>query len=100
MLHVGDFDNKGRAGMEQHTTINIEEREPLYYEPPCIFRVHAGLLHANEKAYTSMLIFIEPYHRGQAKLLAMKKHKVRYLDSLLQHNNNQSIEPYLDCTKK
>ncbi|KAL7169276.1 hypothetical protein ACSBR2_034341 [Camellia fascicularis] len=86
--------------MEQHTTINIEERKPLSYEAPCIFRVHAGLRHANEKAYTSVLVFIGPYHHGQPKLLTMEKHEERYLESLLQRNNNQSVEPYLDCMKK
>ncbi|CAL5351752.1 unnamed protein product [Camellia sinensis] len=86
--------------MEQHTTINIEEREPLSYEPPCIFRVHVELRHANEKVYTSLLVFIGPYHHGQPKLLAMEKHKERYLELLLQRNNNQSVELYLDCMKK
>ncbi|KAL7194662.1 hypothetical protein ACSBR1_034987 [Camellia fascicularis] len=92
--------NKGRAGMEQHTTFNIEEREPLSYEPPCIFRVHVRLCHPNEKAYTFVLLFVGPYHHGQPKLLAMEKHRERYLELLLQRNNNQSVELYLDRMKK
>ncbi|KAL7169274.1 hypothetical protein ACSBR2_034339 [Camellia fascicularis] len=73
--------------------IYIEERESLAHEVACIFRVHEGLRHANEKAYTTKLVSIGPHHHGQPKLLAMKKRKERYLESLLQHNNNQSVEP-------
>ncbi|GMP86423.1 hypothetical protein CsSME_00039205 [Camellia sinensis var. sinensis] len=78
--------------MEEHI-IYIEERESSAHEATCIFRVHEGLCHANEKAYATKLVSIRPHHHGQPKLLAMQKHKERYLESLLQHNNNQSVEP-------
>ncbi|KAI7996632.1 UPF0481 protein [Camellia lanceoleosa] len=85
--------------MEQHT-INNEEREALADEAACIFRVHEGLRHANEKAYTPKLVSIGPYHHGQPKLLAMQKRKERYLELLLQRNNNQSKDDYLDSMNK
>lgn len=91
---TGDDNN-----MEQHT-INNEEREALADEAACIFRVHEGLRHANEKAYTPKLVSIGPYHHGQPKLLAMQKRKERYLELLLQRNNNQSKDDYLDSMNK
>ncbi|KAL7169220.1 hypothetical protein ACSBR2_034292 [Camellia fascicularis] len=80
---------------QQHTIVDIEEREALADEVPCIFRVHQGLRNANEKAYTPILVSIGPYHHGDDKLLPMEKYKKRYLELLLQRNKHQTIEDYL-----
>ncbi|GMP62672.1 hypothetical protein CsSME_00024679 [Camellia sinensis var. sinensis] len=85
--------------MEQ-LIICIEEREALADEAACIFRVHEGLRNANEKAYTTILISIGPYHQDQPKLLAMEKCKEHYLELLLQRNNDLRKEDYLDSMKK
>ncbi|KAI7997077.1 UPF0481 protein [Camellia lanceoleosa] len=84
--------------MEKHI-VDIEEREAMTCEPPCIFRVHEGLRNVNEEAYTPMLVSIGPYHYGQTKLLAMEKHKERYLKLVLQRTN-QTEKYYLDFMKK
>ncbi|GMP86433.1 hypothetical protein CsSME_00039215 [Camellia sinensis var. sinensis] len=98
--------------MEQHT-IDIVEREQqqekcievtdhiwlqIKSNTPCIFGVHEGLRHVNEKAYTPMLVSTGPYHHGHPKLLPMEKHKERYLELLLQRNNQR--KEYLDSMKK
>ncbi|KAI7980507.1 UPF0481 protein [Camellia lanceoleosa] len=84
--------------MEKHI-VDIEEGEAMTYEPPCIFRVHEGLRNVNKEAYTPMLVSIGPYHYGQTKLLAMEKHKERYLKLVLQRTN-QTEKYYLDSMKK
>ncbi|KAL7194643.1 hypothetical protein ACSBR1_034968 [Camellia fascicularis] len=84
--------------MEEHI-VDIEEREAMTHEPPCIFRVHEELRNVNINAYTPRLVSIGPYHHGQPKLLAMEKHKERYLKLVLQRTN-QTQEYYLDSMKK
>ncbi|GMP86421.1 hypothetical protein CsSME_00039204 [Camellia sinensis var. sinensis] len=84
--------------MEEHI-VDIEEKEGMTCEPPCIFRVHEELRNVNINAYTPRLVSIGPYHRGQPKLLAMEKHKERYLELVLQRTN-QTQEYYLDSMKK
>ncbi|CAL5420591.1 unnamed protein product [Camellia sinensis] len=73
---------------------DIEEREP-----PCIFRVHEELRNVNINAYTPRLVSIGPYHRSQPKLLAMEKHKKRYLKLVLLRTN-RTPEYYLDSMKR
>ncbi|KAL7194658.1 hypothetical protein ACSBR1_034983 [Camellia fascicularis] len=68
-------------------------------EPPCIFRVYEGLRNVNKETYTPMLVSIGPYHYGQTKLLAMEKHKERYLKLVLQRTN-QTEKYYLDSMKR
>ncbi|CAL5420595.1 unnamed protein product [Camellia sinensis] len=75
--------------MEEHMTC----------EGPCIFRVPEELRNVNEKAYTPTLVSIGPYHHGQPKLLAMEKHKKRYLNLVLQLTD-RTEEYYLDSMNK
>lgn len=79
--------------MEQHSNKNIGDSKP------CIFKVHKGMRRVNEKAYTPVLGSIGPYHHGRPKLLAIEKHKERYLELHLQRDN-QRKENYLDLMKK
>ncbi|THG11373.1 UPF0481 protein At3g47200-like [Camellia sinensis] len=83
--------------MQEHT-VDIEEREAMTYEPPCIFRVHEELRNVNTNAYTPRLVSIGPYHHGQPKLLAMEKHKERYLELVLQRTH-QTQKHYLNSMK-
>ncbi|KAI7999074.1 UPF0481 protein [Camellia lanceoleosa] len=86
-----------------HIWLQMKSNTPRAIEPlpdePCIFKVHEGLRHVNEKAYTPMLVSIGPYHHGHPKLLPMEKHKEHYLELLLQRNNQRN-EEYLDSMKK
>lgn len=86
--------------MEEHIIdVDIEEREAMTCERPCIFRVPEELRNVNDKAYTPTLVSIGPYHHGQPKLLAMEKHKKHYLNFVLQLTD-RTEEYYLDCMNK
>uniref|UniRef100_A0A5B6ZXR1 Uncharacterized protein n=1 Tax=Davidia involucrata TaxID=16924 RepID=A0A5B6ZXR1_DAVIN len=75
-------------------TKKIHHLLPLPREA-CIFRVHDELRNVKKKAYTPMLVSIGPYHHGNPKLRAMEEHKLRYLRSLLERNNEENAERYL-----
>ncbi|KAA8546379.1 hypothetical protein F0562_002882 [Nyssa sinensis] len=73
---------------------------PRLHPEPCIFRVHDGLRHTNERAYVPKLVSIGPYHHGNPKLQAMEEHKLRYLRSILQRNSEKSVERYIPVMEK
>jgi hypothetical protein len=66
----------------------------------CIFKVQIQLRNVNEKAYEPELLPIGPYHHGKDDLRLMKKHKLRYLQLLLQRRNETSVERYLKAIRE
>ncbi|KAG8369627.1 hypothetical protein BUALT_Bualt14G0033300 [Buddleja alternifolia] len=59
-----------------------------------IYRVHRHLRSVNDKAYEPEVIAIGPYHRDKDNLKMMEEHKLRYLQSLLRHKN-ENLERYV-----
>ncbi|XP_018717361.2 UPF0481 protein At3g47200 [Eucalyptus grandis] len=65
----------------------------------CIFTVPKRLRQTNEKAYTPRVVAIGPYHRLNPSLKPMEDHKLLYLKNFLQHDQNNSLEDYIDKVK-
>ncbi|KAA8548471.1 hypothetical protein F0562_000155 [Nyssa sinensis] len=68
---------------------------PPNHSEACIFKVHDRLREVNPKAYEPDILSIGPYHHCKDNLSAMQKHKVRYLQLLLQRRHESSVEKYI-----
>ncbi|KAL9259685.1 UPF0481 protein-like protein [Drosera capensis] len=61
----------------------------------CIYRVPEHLRRINKEEYTPMVVSIGPLHHGDAMLLSMEEHKVRYLHALLEKTSNKDLTGYV-----
>ena len=67
----------------------------------CIFKVPEELRMVNEKAYKPEIISIGPYHRNKGDhLRTMEEHKARYLQALLQRQNEQSVATLVQAMRE
>lgn len=92
--------NSGEAGKEDHASdemlkiskVATSLRDKLDSLTPlsttcCIYRVPQKLREVNMEAYTPRVVSIGPLHHGKRHLVAMEKHKLRYLQNFLSKSS-------------
>ncbi|KAJ9128818.1 hypothetical protein P3X46_034444 [Hevea brasiliensis] len=89
---------------EDCVTIDINEMlkklESQVSSDSCIFKVPDELRSVNEKAYEPQMIAIGPYHHGKPRLIAMEKHKRRFLKSFLQRTCENDVSRYVQLLRR